>query len=284
VRDDLILPFTFFLLSIRANRPKADKPPPRSFDSILTSYSDLADTALLTLHAEVRCRILHSLTTALSPSQTAPYLLDQDVAEPDPEILALNAEMVAFDETAAHCLRAREAAFVRAGLGRLISAFLVGNAPMTAPMNRRGCGRMRLNVLVLQQNLKNIEDGPGADLGRAARYFELFDEGPDKVVEMVRRDSERARLKAGEGGGQDGGQGGGVDGVEEEGKKEKQQGTGAAPGDKADGFMFTYDELKALLELCYSEQLADPERGVAAAAKRQLADKLLGLSEYMWQS
>jgi exocyst complex component 4 len=47
---------------------------------------------------------------------------------------------------------------------------------------------------------------------------------------------------------------------------------------------FTYDELKALLELCYSEQLADPERGVAAAAKRQLADKLLGLSEYMWQS
>ncbi|AEO63402.1 ee314d83-3fee-4efa-b588-9d31f60b96a3 [Thermothielavioides terrestris] len=256
----------------------------QSFDSILTSYSDLADTALLTLHAEVRCRILHSLTTALSPSQTAPYLLDQDVAEPDPEILALNAEMVAFDETAAHCLRAREAAFVRAGLGRLISAFLVGNAPMTAPMNRRGCGRMRLNVLVLQQNLKNIEDGPGADLGRAARYFELFDEGPDKVVEMVRRDSERARLKAGEGGGQDGGQGGGVDGVEEEGKKEKQQGTGAAPGDKADGFMFTYDELKALLELCYSEQLADPERGVAAAAKRQLADKLLGLSEYMWQS
>ena len=44
------------------------------------------------------------------------------------------------------------------------------------------------------------------------------------------------------------------------------------------------DELKALMELCYSEQLADPERGVGAAAKRHMASKLLTLSEYLWQS
>lgn len=196
-------------------------------------------------------------------------MLDQDVAEPDPQILALNAEMVAFDETAArYHLRAgaaREARFVRAGLGRLMNAFLVGNAALTAPMNRRGCGRMRLNVLVLQQNLKNVEEGSGAELRRAARYFELFELGPEEVVEMVRRDSEKAR--AAKGGEDEGGDG-----------KEKEVNVGEI------GERFTYDELKALLELCYSEQLADPERGVAAAAKRQLADKLLGLSEYMWQS
>ncbi|KAK4138725.1 hypothetical protein BT67DRAFT_476867 [Trichocladium antarcticum] len=158
-------------------------------------------------------------------------------------ILALNAEMVAFDETAAHFLRAREVAFLRRGLGGLMNRYLIGNAARAAPMNRRGCGRMLLNVRVLQQNLRNIEED--GDLGRARAYFGLFEGGPDEVVRRAREDS---LAGAGDGGG------------------------------------FTYEELKAVLELCYSEQLADPERGVAAAARRQMADKLLGLSEYMWQS
>jgi exocyst complex component 4 len=228
----------------------------RSFDSIISSYEELATTALLTLHMEVRCRIVQSLHTALSPA-TAPYLLDQEVNEPDPVILSLNAEMVAYDETAVRFLREREASFVRNGLGVLIS-YLVGNAPMVAPINAKGCGRMQLNILVLQQNLKNIEEG--VDLARAANYFELFTQGPDKIIEKAKEDAE---TKAG-----------GVGG--DEGSKT------AAGGRDPD--RFTYDELKNLLELCFSEQLADPERGVAAAAKRQMADKLLNLSEYMWQS
>lgn len=239
----------------------------RSFDSILSSYEELAATALRTLHMEVRCRIVQSLHTALSP-ETAPYLLDQEVNEPDPQILSLNAEMVAYDETTTRFLREREVAFVRTGLGLLINSYLIGNALMVAPMNARGCGRMQLNILVLQQNLKNIEEG--VDLVRAANYFELFDKGPDAIVEKAKEDA-AAKTKR------------------EEPDESKDQAAGEA-GDAAaaaavkDNNRFSYDELKALMELCYSEQLADPERGVAAAAKRQMADKLLNLSEYMWQS
>ena len=202
---------------------------------------------------EVRCRIVQSLQTALSPV-TAPYLLDQDVNEPDPQILSLNAEMIAYDEITTRFLREREVAFVRTGLGLLINNYLIANALLVAPMNARGCGRMRLNILVLQQNLKNIEEG--VDLIRAGNYFELFERGPDAIVEKAKED---AASKSEEG----------------------QEGPG--PGPKHND-RFTYDELKALMELCYSEQLADPERGVAAAARRQMADKLLNLSEYMWQS
>jgi exocyst complex component 4 len=39
-----------------------------------------------------------------------------------------------------------------------------------------------------------------------------------------------------------------------------------------------------MLELWYSEQLANPERGISGAAKRQLDYKLLALSEHMWQN
>ena len=211
---------------------------------------------MLTLHMEIRCRIIRSLEVTLSP-KTAPYVLhDQEVKEPDPEILSLNAELIAYDETAARFLRDREIAFVRTGLGRLTNAYLVSNALATQPMDRRGCERMLLNVLVLQQNLKNVEEG--VDLARAANYYALFQEGPDRIVDKARANA--ATMAAAAAAGDD------------------------SAGGVPESQRFSYDELKALLELCYSEQLADPERGVAAAAKRKMGEKVLALSEHMWQS
>ena len=193
---------------------------------------------------EIRCQTIYSLRVALSP-ETAPYILEQDVNEPDPQILSLNSDLVSYDETVVRFLRDKEAAFVRTGLGLLINDYLVTNAPMTAPMNGRGCGRMQLNILVLQQNLKNIEEG--VDLARAANYYSLFEKGPDAIVEKARESA-------------------------------------AAGREVDDADRFSYDELKAMVELCYSEQMADPERGVSSAANRQMADRLLNLSEHMWQS
>ncbi|KAI2623366.1 Sec8 exocyst complex component-specific domain-containing protein [Hypoxylon sp. NC1633] len=221
----------------------------QSFDNIISSYDEFAGTVLIALHMEIRCRIIESLSVALSP-KTAPYVLgDQEIKEPDPQILSLNAELVAYDETIVRFFRDRETAFVRTGLGLLINTYLVSNALATQPMNMRGCERMQLNILVLQQNLKNIE--AGVDLARAANYFSLFQDGPDQIVNKAKRSRER-----------------------------ETEGSDAVP----DSERFTYDELKALIELCYSEQLADPERGVAAAAKRQMGEKVLALSEHMWQS
>lgn len=193
----------------------------------------------------MRTRIVYSLHTALSPS-IAPYLLDQEVREPDPQILSLNLELVLFDDTIVRYLRDKEVAFIRTGLGLLINNYLVSNARLASPMNAMGCGRMQLNILVLQQNLKNVEEG--VDLARAANYFALFDGGPDAIVEKAKED------------------------------KDKEAGSGAAAES------FTYDELNALMELCFSEGMSNRERGIASAAKRQLDDKLLGLSEHMWQS
>lgn len=168
-----------------------------------------------------------------------------EVSEPDPGILTLNGDVITYDETIGSFLRPRESAFIRTGLGRLIDTYLVRKAPLTKPMNSNGCRRMQLNILVLQQNLKNVEEG--VDLHHAAEYYALFEKGPDGVVEKAKADKEA---------GDDGGT----------------------------RLRFSYEELEALMELCFSEQLANPERGIAAAAKRQMGEKMLALSEYTWQT
>jgi exocyst complex component 4 len=218
----------------------------------VSSLEELASTALLTLHMEIRCQVIRSLQIALSPD-VAPYLLDQEVREPDPQILTLNAELINFDETTVRYLREKEASFIRSGLGLLINHYLVHNAKMASPMNSKGSGRMQLNILVLQQNLKNVEQG--VDLARAANYFALFDQGADAIVQKAKADKETA-----------------------------EKGADSKSDERAEEDKFTFDELKALVELCYSEQVANPERGIASAAKRQLADKLLELSEHAWQT
>ena len=95
---------------------------------------------------------------------------------------------------------------------------------------------------MLQQNLKNIEADVGLD--RAAKFFDLFTEGPDAVVKQAKELKENC-----------------------EGKE-----------------VFTYDELKTVVELCYSEQLASPERGITTSATRSMADHMLQLEEASWTS
>ncbi|RFU32222.1 hypothetical protein B7463_g4101, partial [Scytalidium lignicola] len=212
-----------------------------AFDSIVSSYQELAGIVLLTLHMEIRCHIIHTLGIALSPA-TAPYILDRAVAEPDTTILSLNADLVSYEETVSISLPSKEIGFIRTGLGLLVDNFLVTNAGLVNSLNKFGVDRMLLNILVLQQNLKNVE--MGVNLARATRYYGLFEQGAEAVLKLAKEDKE-----AGD-------------------EKEK----------------FTYDELKTMVELCYSEQIASPERGISTVARRQMGEHLLQLSEYMWQS
>lgn len=116
---------------------------------------------------------------------------------------------------------------------------LVHHAGKIPIMNENGCGRMQLNILVLQQNLKNIE--PNALLTRSAQLFDYFAAGPDAIIARARESS-------------------------------------------GNNMGFTYDELKPIIELCYSEALNSPRRELAVQARRGLDDHLLQLSEHMWQS
>lgn len=215
----------------------------------MSSCRELAGTVLLTLHMEPRSQLALALGQTLS-SNAAPYLLQQQVHDADASILALNLDIVAYDEAISAYLRENELSFIRNGLAGFIDSFLVTNAGKVGSMNKNGCDRMMLNILVLQQNLKNIE--PKASLSKAEDYFDLFLQGWEKVLDKAKEMREIEKRND--------------------------------AGESAEKEAFTYDELKTLIELCWSADCNDPERGVSTVAKRKMGEAMLQLSEIMWQS
>lgn len=151
-----------------------------AFDGIISSFRDLATVILYTLHTDIRCGVIHMITRVLHTH----YLLDQPANDPDPSVLTLNADLVSFDDNIIAYLPDQEHQFITKGLALLLDRLLVTNAFQIAAMNLNGCGRMQLNILVLQQNLKTIEDD--VTLARSAQYFGLFHEGADAIIALAR--------------------------------------------------------------------------------------------------
>ncbi|KAI9805109.1 MAG: hypothetical protein M1825_000943 [Sarcosagium campestre] len=224
-----------------------------SFDGVVSRFEELAADVILTLHVEVRCHAILELGGVL---QRKGHVLEQAVNDPDDGVLALNADLVNLDDDVTTYLRAPEHRFIFVGVGALLDTLLVANAATLRPLNGHGADRMQLNILVLQQNLKNIETD--SSLARAARYFDLFNQGPDAVIEHAKKQSASSA--------------------------NTDTGHHHHGGGEGDHLPFGYDELKTLLELCYSDALDSPRRDVALQAKRGLGDHLLALSEHMWQS
>lgn len=94
-------------------------------------------------------------------------------------------------------------------------------------------------------------DNSSVSLGRSARFFDFFMQGAEKVVQRARDAAASAAAEA---------------------------------GNDVTELGFSLEELKVLVELCYSEGLRSTQREVAVQAKRGMSDHLLVLSEVLWNA
>ncbi|KKY19199.1 putative exocyst complex component [Phaeomoniella chlamydospora] len=249
-----------------------------AFDTTLQSLRDLGTKTLLTLQIDIRCGIIHMLTKALRGPITLPTISARDSSPPplssyyhvlpappqsaSPTVLDLNNDLISFDTNTSSYFGDRERHFIINGLARLVDRVFVSSACLIQVMNGYGGQRLGLDILVLQQNLRNLDviaspdpastdvvhistetsDDNSAVLYRSAKFFDLFLQGPEKVIEYAQEQ------KAG--------------------------------GEK----LFSYDELKVLVELCFSEGLRSENREDAVRAKKGEGDIGLRLGEIMWDS
>ena len=222
------------------------------FTNLLSSLHALANTALRTLHLDIRLGILHILSTRLIPG---PYLLSAPT-DPDPVVLSLNNDLLSSDDTITSILAPSSRKFVLTmGLAHLIDTALVRLSSSIKAMNLLGCARMQLSILILQQNLKDIVAGRGgvvestnaannhndnqdddATLSKSTRYFNLFERGAEEIVKEARESG------------------------------------------------FSMEELKVLVRLWYSEGMGSSAREVSAKARKEMGERELGLSEVMWDA
>ena len=281
-----------------------------AFDKAIDSLRNLALTALLTLHIDIRCGSIHMVSQSLSsgnnsnsnrtseapPTSPIPttsdqswvHILNTQPTSASPGILELNNDLIAFHATVSSYLGHAECLFITSGLARLIDRAFVSATRFIGAMNSNGALRLQLDVLVLQQNLKNIiTDAPVSKVGkqrnstttpttttniiavnnthdivalpRSAKFLDYFLDGADRAISYAKEE------------------------------KELFQSMGRAKALQAgNGEPFTYDEMKVLVELCFSSTLGvpggDENREDFMAAKRRHGDALLKLSEVMWDS
>lgn len=284
-----------------------------ALDQTLQSLRDLACNALFALHVDIRCGVIHMLTrTMAGPNNPSPQSVIAAAAEPttpspststnwwhiiasqptaaSPTVLDLNNDLIAFDTNISSYLGPAERWFITSGLARFIDKTFVSCARYIGAMNDNGALRLQLDVLVLQQNLKNIiiqpplpsssssddptsaEEDTDADtkphpspepevvaLPRSAKFLDYFLEGAERALDYAKDEKEFFAAQG----------------------PEKALAAG-------NGEPFTYDELHVLVDLCFSDVLRGP-RGAESredfmAAKKSSADALLRLNEVMWDS
>ncbi|RUS32021.1 hypothetical protein BC938DRAFT_476467 [Jimgerdemannia flammicorona] len=154
------------------------------FDTLLTTFQQLAETCLFTLRVEARCHTLFYLDIA---TREGNYNLEDETYEPDPYIVILNSDLVSCEEATMFNLPENERRFIFDGLPGLVVHILISNATYIKHMNNNGVHKMIRNILAIQQNLTNIvSSAESAQLDRAREYYRLYSLGSEKMFNEIR--------------------------------------------------------------------------------------------------
>ena len=288
-----------------------------AFDQTLSSFRELAQTALITLHMDIRCRIILRLERNMNSKQDtslktgAPVLEGGDNQSPptdsgaypwvlftaptsaSPLVLELNHELISFDTDISSYLGLRERNFITSGLNALVDRICVVGADWIKVMNSFGAQRMQIDGLVLQQNLRNISIvSPLAQQTTNIPALEPY-KSPNLPNSAIYNSNDRLTsshqyydlfLQ-------------GADKIVTWLKDKKRSAsrspsrrpttstttaTDSNPLESTIGY--TYDELRTLLELSYSVPLRSAKVEEGVKAKRALGDRLMVLGELMWDS
>ena len=146
-------------------------------DMVVDTYRGLATFIHRTLHTNLRLITMHSLSSTIQSS----YTPESSLSDPDPAIQALTTTLTTYEAEMSNYLPVTPFHQVLKGLAQLADTYLLKLCiERIKSMNADGARAMQLNILVLQQNLKNIVDE--AEMSSSTLFFDLFSKGPEAVV------------------------------------------------------------------------------------------------------
>ncbi|TKA74486.1 hypothetical protein B0A55_06448 [Friedmanniomyces simplex] len=164
------------------------------FDAVLSSFTELSTLILRTLHVDLRLHLLHGVSQALSHSyelgvQTPGPNNHHHNNTPDPSILDLSQALSSYDAVISAGLLPPQYTFLTRDLHVLGNNAFTSASTLTiikGSTDDAGLARMQLNLLVLQQAIKNL-DAEGS-LAKAAGFWALGEQGCEAIVTRGRKD------------------------------------------------------------------------------------------------
>ncbi|ORY92249.1 hypothetical protein BCR43DRAFT_508347 [Syncephalastrum racemosum] len=161
----------------------------KRYDTLLTTYQQLAETCLFTLRLENRCHVMYYLEMAVREGN---YYLEDETYEPDPYVITLNQDLMDIDDCINASLPPKDELFAFDGLPALIVHLLISEASYIKRMNANGVQKMMRNILALQQNLSNfVPPSQSSVMERAREYYQLFNLGSEAMIRGISENGPR---------------------------------------------------------------------------------------------
>ncbi|KAK4501193.1 hypothetical protein PRZ48_007000 [Zasmidium cellare] len=140
------------------------------FDAVIASFNELSSLILRTLHIDLRLQLLHGIYSAMDTT----YALGQPYNDPDPSISNLSASLGSYEAVISQNLLETHYDFLTSHLDTLANNAMVSLVGCIQALDKYGSDRMGLNILVLQQKLKQAMQ-QDASLEYAARFYGMTD-------------------------------------------------------------------------------------------------------------
>lgn len=154
------------------------------FDKEVEAIDQLADTCVLTLKADLRCRTIYYIDKTMKEGS---YFLNADTEERDVYIGKLDAEIINCDAITTESLVANDKSIIVAGLAKFIDELLITAADGLLYLNEFGLKKMGNNIRVFQQMLKSISESPqSVNFSRSLAFYDLTKHTSLALIELAK--------------------------------------------------------------------------------------------------
>ncbi|KAL7666985.1 Exocyst complex component Sec8 [[Candida] zeylanoides] len=155
------------------------------FDDVVATFARIRTHTLLALRYDLRCKAIYYISRSFEEGDWTP---PAEPADCDHFIGEYNRQVFQVDNKLSRVLDPAEKECVFGGLAPFLEALLISKSQLCRQMSTNGVKRVMLNILVLQQMLRNIVSSPeSVNFNRSLAYFEMFTMTEFALVEAIQR-------------------------------------------------------------------------------------------------
>lgn len=250
----------------------------KQFDDLMEQLEKLADTCVLTLKADLRCRAIYYIDCTMLQGN---YFLKADTEDRDVFIGKLDSDITMLDAVCVEEMVPSDRNQLLAGLARFLDELLIAGADGLEAINDFGIKKMYRNIVVLQQMLKSIAESPQyVNFTRSLGFYRMIEMTPLAVLEQAKNYKNFNQHKRTPSAG---------NGSTSSGSAGSSSSNRASTSVSANTIgMFSHDEIKTILRLIRSKMIKKYElagkKDMVITERNAYHEDLVKLHDYFWGS